>query len=79
MNAGNYEKAMKYADKAIAKYADEHEFHFVAAQIYAHKGDMQKALEYLRNAQKFALYRTDRDLYSRKLELLGGHQAKNTL
>jgi Flp pilus assembly protein TadD len=79
INAGNYAKAMKYANKAIDKYGDEHEFHFVAAQIYAHQGDTQKAVEYLRNAQKFALYRVDRDLYSRKLELLGKLHANNPL
>lgn len=77
MNAGNYPQALKYAKKAIAKYSDEHEFYFVTAQIYARQGDTQKAREHLENAEKYALS-TSRDLYSRKLELLGESKpAKN--
>jgi tetratricopeptide (TPR) repeat protein len=71
MQTGNYKQALKFTNKAIAKYDDEHEFYFVAAQIYAHQGDMQKAVEYLRSAEKFSLSITSRDLYRRKLELLG--------
>jgi Flp pilus assembly protein TadD len=71
MNVGNYAKALKHAEKAINKYRDEPEFHFVVAQIYAHQGDTQRAAKYLRNAEKFASYSSERDLYSRKLELLG--------
>lgn len=71
MKAGNYELALQYADKAIDKYDDEHEFYFVAAQIYALQGDTEKAAENLQKAEKYALTAMTRSQYARKLELLG--------
>ncbi len=70
INADNYPQALKYARKAIAKYSDEDEFYFVAAQIYAHQGETEKATESLKNAEKYALNIMSRDSYSRKLALL---------
>ncbi|HEX5054874.1 MAG TPA: tetratricopeptide repeat protein [Gammaproteobacteria bacterium] len=75
MKAGNYEQALEYAEDAIHKYDDEHEFYFVAAQIYAHMGDSEKARQNLENAERYALSATARNMYSRKLEMLGGRRA----
>lgn len=70
MNTGNYEQALKHARKAIDKYEDEHEFYFVAAQIYALMGDTEQAAENLKNAEHYALSAMTRNLYSRKLKAL---------
>jgi Flp pilus assembly protein TadD len=71
MKAGNYKQALEDAESAIDKYDDEHEFYFVAAQIYAHLGNTEKARENLKNAERYALSVTARNMYSRKLEMLG--------
>jgi Flp pilus assembly protein TadD len=70
MKAGDYKQALKYARKAIGKYDDEDEFYFVAAQIYAQMGDIEKARENLENAERYALTAMSRDTYSRKLDLM---------
>jgi Flp pilus assembly protein TadD len=70
MKAGNYELALKHARKAIGKYEDEHEFHFVAAQIYALTGDTDKAAASLKNAEHYAMSAMTKSVYSRKLEAL---------
>jgi tetratricopeptide (TPR) repeat protein len=69
MQADNYPLALSYAKRAIDKYSDEDEFYFIAAQIYAHQGDMENAKESLENAERYALSGM-KGSYSRKLELL---------
>lgn len=70
MRSGNYELALKHARKAIGMYEDEHEFYFVAAQIYALMGDREQAAENLKNAEHYALNAMTRSQYSRKLEAM---------
>ncbi|MBN1378280.1 MAG: tetratricopeptide repeat protein [Gammaproteobacteria bacterium] len=74
IEAGDYSKALKFTKSAIRKYDEEHEFYFIAAKIYAHMGDTEKAMENLKNAEKYALSARNRDLYSRKLKLLSAQQ-----
>jgi Flp pilus assembly protein TadD len=70
IKSGDYSKALRYTKKAIRKYEEEHEFHYVAARIYAHQGKTEKAMESLALAEKYALSARNRNLYSRKLDLL---------
>jgi Flp pilus assembly protein TadD len=70
IKSGDYAEALKYTKQAIRKYEEEHEFHYIAAKIYAHQGDTEKAMASLESAEKYAISARNRDLYSRKLELL---------
>lgn len=70
LEAGDYAKALKLAKKAIKKNDTEHEFYFVAAKAYAHLGHTKDAMESLKKAEKYALEARNKDLYSKKLEML---------
>lgn len=71
---GNYSKALKWAQKAIKKNGEEHEFYYVAAKIYAYLGDAKEAKLNLELAEKYAYKSLKKNRYTKKLELLRNMQ-----
>ncbi len=70
IETNDYETAIEYAQKAIQKNSEEHEFYFIAAKAYIYMGNRDAVIANLEKAKEYSDKAIYKQRYNRQADLL---------